>query len=130
MSAIPRVVVEAVLGRSGGNCEAMVKGARCTMRAEHLHHRQLRSQGGGHTVENLVYVCHRCHDWVHKHPSQAMKLGLIVSGRADPGRVKVNRRGRWVILTGSGECERQAGAAREGDPFSELIDWGETTKWQ
>ncbi|WP_363324762.1 HNH endonuclease [Corynebacterium ciconiae] len=61
----------------------------CVWEGQHLHHRQLRSQGGGHTTENLVLLCHTCHEWVHRHPAQARERGLIVPGTRDPAGVPV-----------------------------------------
>ena len=128
---MPTDVAATVFARSGGNCEAMISGVNCTMQAEHLHHRQLRSQGGEHTVSNLVYICHRCHDWIHKHPSKAAQLGFIVQRDRDPETVTVLRRGRKVTLLENGTVDKQSfEKTMRGQPLANHIDWGETSKWQ
>lgn len=75
---MPGVVVEAVIARSGGRCEGQVADV-CTGRAQHLHHRVRRSQGGPHTVENIVHLCEACHTWAHGNVTEARVLGLISS---------------------------------------------------
>ena len=34
----------------------------------HIHHIIYRSQGGQHEYDNLITLCHRCHDVVHDSP--------------------------------------------------------------
>ena len=97
MSRIPDHVVQSVTTRAEGFCEAMIRGV-CNGRPEHLHHRQLRSRGGGDTVENLTAVCHRCHDWIHRHPKESTALGLMVSRWADPAEVPMAHRGKERLL--------------------------------
>lgn len=67
----------AVHVRSEGRCEARCCDD-CTGQFEHAHHRRLTAQGGNDTAENLLAVCHRCHNWIHAHPGEARELGLIV----------------------------------------------------
>ena len=76
-----------VKARSQGRCE-FVKIAGCLFRgcteqAVHVHHRKLRSQGGGDEIENLVHLCVPCHGYLHNHPEKARELGLILR-RNDP----------------------------------------------
>ncbi|MDU0478364.1 hypothetical protein QVA66_03810 [Staphylococcus chromogenes] len=106
----------------------MLRGVECTARGEHLHHRQLRSQGGRHTVPNLVHICHACHEWIHANPRDAAECGFIVRRGADPAAVAVLRRSRWVLLDDSGGVEPTGQDA----PLTVLsnIDWGETLNWQ
>lgn len=59
---------------AGGRCW------RCAKRGGHVHHRQLRSQGGPHIPSNLILVCLTCHDWIHHHPTMALARGWLVSG--------------------------------------------------
>ncbi len=78
--AMPPEVAEAVLARSAGTCEAMIPGV-CVGRAHHLHHRKMRSQGGEHTEENLVALCHQCHSYAHHNPAWSYERGLLIRGR-------------------------------------------------
>lgn len=50
----------------------------CTGRAEHRHHRLLRSQGGGDERENTLDVCGACHRLIHDRPSLAYAHGWLV----------------------------------------------------
>lgn len=79
---MPAHVVREVHARAGDICEAMIPGV-CGWRGEHLHHRKLRSQGGEHTTENILFVCARCHDHIHRHTGWAYEQGLLVKGAAD-----------------------------------------------
>src|SRR5699024_902708 len=90
--------------RAGGLCEAWWPGV-CNTRGEHLHHRKLRSRGGRHTVPNLILVCHRCHDHLHRNVAEATDLGLIVSTYADPALVHVVRRGWPGLLNTDGTVQ-------------------------
>ena len=62
--------------RSKGLCEASLP--CCTKRAEHVHHRRLRSQGGGNDADNLVDLCLACHARIHAHPAESYESGLLV----------------------------------------------------
>jgi hypothetical protein len=81
--AVYDAACEEVAQRCHGRCEARVEGI-CTGRHEHTHHVRLRAQGGSDDPENLVAACHRCHDWIHKHPKAAGELGLIDFTTAGP----------------------------------------------
>lgn len=70
-------VREFVAERAGGMCEAQVSGV-CRIYGAHAHHRLRRSQGGADTAENLVWLCHACHDHVHRNPAWAVSVGLLV----------------------------------------------------
>lgn len=74
---MPAAVAEAVLERADGACEGMVRGV-CVGTGGHLHHRMMRSQGGRHTVENLVLLCHACHKYVHDNPAFGYKSDLLI----------------------------------------------------
>lgn len=70
---------QAVFARAGWECEANVEGI-CppgAHRAEVVHHRRLRSQGGTHDLSNLVALCDTAHRWAHDNPLAAQQLGLI-----------------------------------------------------
>lgn len=62
---------KAVLKRSEGRCEARIRG--CQGVAHHVHHILRRSQGGKHEEENLLSVCHRCHENIHANPKESAK---------------------------------------------------------
>lgn len=66
----------AVFERSGGRCEAQVEGL-CLGRGDQAHHKRRRSQGGQDTPANLLWICRKCHDHVHRFPAQAEALGLL-----------------------------------------------------
>lgn len=102
---VPREVAEIVAERAQGMCEIMAPHTGCTGRAEHMHHRKLRSQGGEHTVENLVNICERCHTYTHMHPAEANTNGWIVRSSYDPRHVPFQRRGGNVFLHDNGEME-------------------------
>jgi hypothetical protein len=68
--------------RAKGRCEAHVAAASCTGRAEHAHHRMLRSQGGSDDPANLLAVCHRCHDWIHRNPAWSYERGFLLHRKA------------------------------------------------
>jgi hypothetical protein len=62
-------------------CQAAVA-AGCSGRNEHAHHKQLRSQQGPTTSENLLAVCLNCHEWIHAHPAESYRLGFMVRANA------------------------------------------------
>ncbi len=80
--SITTLVRDRVRERSGGLCEArsLNLGGRCSGRANHMHHRKLRSQGGLDQKANLAHLCSNCHTWVHSNVADAVALGLIVPG--------------------------------------------------
>ena len=65
-----------VLARSRGFCEIGSLG--CQGRGVHLHHRLMRSQGGGHDADNLLNVCRICHDLIHAEPEYAYERGWLL----------------------------------------------------
>ena len=82
LKRMPFDVAEAVHARSEGACEAMIRGV-CIGQGQHLHHRKMRSQGGGHTEENLVVLCHQCHSYIHQNPAWSYERGLLIHGWHD-----------------------------------------------
>lgn len=45
----------------------------------HIHHRVLRSQGGTHTADNLLYLCRAHHELAHDHRrAEAEATGVII----------------------------------------------------
>lgn len=92
---MPHDVAMAVIDRAGGVCECMHPGS-CTGAAEHLHHRQMRSQGGEHTVENLGAICAADHRFIHEHPAWAYEHGWLVHGWEEPRFPPAFYRGRMT----------------------------------
>lgn len=72
---MPQAVVDAVIYRSRYRCECSPE---CTDRAEVLHHRLMRSQGGGHHVDNLLHVSQRHHLRIHANPATAYERGWLI----------------------------------------------------
>lgn len=98
---MPQDVYETVMERSGGACEAMIFPA-CTGQPVHWHHRKMRSQGGGHEIQNGLAICDICHRHIHNNPAESYRLGFLVKSMKDPGEVTVARRGRIVLLDSEG----------------------------
>jgi hypothetical protein len=61
----------------------------CGKDAEDVHHRKLRSQGGDHSWANLMPVCRRDHDQIHRNPAISHAAGWIVLRNEDPWRIRV-----------------------------------------
>lgn len=59
-------------------CEAQTPA--CTGRAEHRHHRCMRSQSGGDERENTLDACHACHSYIHAHPAESYERGWLIKG--------------------------------------------------
>jgi hypothetical protein len=79
------------------------------------HHRKLRSQGGGHGLENLLALCPGCHEWAHKHPAEAVLGGFIVPRLANPAvRAVILHDGRTVRLDEDGGYDVVWDDAAEG----------------
>lgn len=57
----------------------------CSKRNEHAHHRQMESQGGPTTDDNLLACCRYCHWHVHNVMSRvdAVAAGFIIPSWAD-----------------------------------------------
>lgn len=84
---VPAKVRAAVHERSAGICEF------CTQqRAEHVHHRLMRSQGGRHELVNLIDLCRGCHHYAH-HSSDRYDIGLLLRRGSDPALVPVRIEG-------------------------------------
>lgn len=82
LTVIPDEVKAEVRARSRGRCE--IEHPDCSGYAAHYHHRQLRSQGGPHTAENLIHLCATMHRRIHGHPEASYRLGWLVRQGADP----------------------------------------------
>lgn len=67
--------------RAQGRCEARVSDD-CTGRAEHAHHRLMRSQGGSDDPSNLAALCGACHAFVHLNPAWSYEYGWLLHAPA------------------------------------------------
>jgi hypothetical protein len=73
-----------------------------------IHHRRLRSQGGGHDAPNLITLCGNgvagCHGFAHAHPRKARIEGGWILRRADDpaGYPVAHARLGLVFLTADG----------------------------
>lgn len=76
-----------VLARSFGRCE--LGATCCTVKAVDVHHRKNRGQGGTNDLWNLLAACRACHDYAHRHPTQAYALGWLIESWRDPAEVPV-----------------------------------------
>jgi hypothetical protein len=88
VSEVPPKVRAEIKSRSKGWCEAQP----CVNRADHLHHRKMRSQGGDHSALNVLAVCSFHHQWIHDHPAQSYENGWLVRSWDTP-RVYVESKG-------------------------------------
>jgi hypothetical protein len=83
---------EAVKLRSGGVCEAGIRGV-CLGHGHTVHHRKNRSQGGTWAPSNLLHLCgdgtRGCHGWITEHPATSYIRGWSVRGFRDPNEVPV-----------------------------------------
>lgn len=75
--AVAKDIYAQVLARDGG-CVArgLVPEVSCAGRID-PHHALMRSQGGQDTLEDMIAVCRRHHDWIHNHPARSYELGLL-----------------------------------------------------
>jgi hypothetical protein len=89
-------VADAVITRAAGACEACKCAAAGKMS---LHHRKLRSQGGEHTVENLLWVHdgpQGCHETIHRFTRASYLCGLLVRSWLNPADIPVTPFGSTV----------------------------------
>ena len=66
--------------RSGGRCEfrsGHYDDIRCDELADHRHHIRMRSQGGDHSLENLLHVCDHHHRFIHMFPALSYEHGYL-----------------------------------------------------
>lgn len=62
--------------RADGRCEVHAVMA-CTGLAEQIHHIAGRGGPDPHRLENLLAVCHRCHQHIHLHPRESYDRGWM-----------------------------------------------------
>lgn len=71
--------------RAGGTCDW----CGLPLHAFDAHHRQLRSRGGKHTIQNLVALHRGCHEYIHQHPTEATGRGFMISSWDYPSEIPV-----------------------------------------
>ena len=76
-----------VLERADYTCEACrARGLGKANQATDKHERIMRSMGGDPLdANNCLAVCRDCHSWLHSHPNEATKLGLLKSNPQPAG---------------------------------------------
>jgi hypothetical protein len=84
---LPTRVREAVVARDQFQCVCC--GRDVVLAFAEVHHRRLRSQGGGDGQFNLVTLSRECHAEWHGHPLLARRHGIIVPSWAHPVDVPV-----------------------------------------
>lgn len=104
-TVIPPESREAVFTREHGLC------ARCFMPGSEWHHRRSRRVRGEHRhcPCNGVLLCHHCHRWAHRGPTEAGANGWIVSIYEDvPASVPQHRPDGWwlTLCDGTGVALR------------------------
>lgn len=73
---MPAASAKEVIKRAASCCEASTP--VCTFRPEQIHHRRMRSQGGGDEPVNLLHVCGACHRFIHDNPAQSYERGWLL----------------------------------------------------
>lgn len=92
---IPSGVRKAVISRDFDRC------VRCATQGTEIQHR-MRRREGGHGLANLVRICRVCHEWVHRHPVEAHRLGLTVKTWEEPSEVPLLSWRGWIYLRDDG----------------------------
>jgi hypothetical protein len=106
VTRIPKKVSDALKARAEMRCE------RCQIEVgTNHHHRRNQSQGGQHTLSNLMWLCGSgttgCHGFVTRNPALSYGAGWSIRGQVrSPAEVPVLRRGEWVLLDDAGEYIR------------------------
>ncbi|MDG3012172.1 HNH endonuclease [Rhodococcus sp. D2-41] len=103
--------VDALLARSGGDCE-VIAGPACLLTAHQIHHRRARGMGGTkrdstNFPSGLLHVCWVCHAHIESNRERALRAGWLVSQNDEPAHVPVRWRGRQVLLTDLGGIVEQ-----------------------
>ena len=99
--------------RAGWLCE------RCGCAGQSVHHRKKRSQGGGWSWENLVFVCGTgttgCHGWIEHNPNDAEWEGFHVRPWQQSAAIPVKYQGEWALLLPDGGIQYESGNIPRGD---------------
>ena len=94
---IPSATRKKVIERDKDRCW------RCGLRGTEIQHRKRRREGG-HSLSNLIRMCHTCHMWVHDHPAGATGSGWTVSVYGNPSQIPVQRwDGALILLHDDGQ---------------------------
>lgn len=104
-TGIPLDIRVAVASRSGGLCEAQLRG--CLGTATEVHHRKNRKMGGRRykpvdQLSSLLHLCGYCHGCVTAYPAQAYEMGLSIREWECSDCVPVRYRGRFMDLDDEG----------------------------
>lgn len=127
---IPTRIREQANTRSLSRCEW------CGGVGGELHHRRPRGMGGGdpdmHRIENIVRLCHGCHERATFSPSWAKRNGLVVPHRDRHlilSETPLRLLGRiWVTLTPAGAYRFGRVPLRHLGEVTSLID-AMATEW-
>jgi 5-methylcytosine-specific restriction endonuclease McrA len=81
----------ALMKRAHRQCEVGVIVARgiyphCQGRMQR-HHRLPRGAGGQNTLENVIFVCSACHEWIEENRTISYIHGWLVHRGTDPAKV-------------------------------------------
>lgn len=90
--------------RANGKCEGC--GHRISKRINSgkqgtIHHRSPRRNGLDNSVTNLLLLCLKCHQEVHRNEDLAALKGMLIHSDAAATPVLLHR-WRWALLTPSG----------------------------
>lgn len=96
MSSTPKWLRVAAWERADAECEAMIPQARCSWYGTDVHHRKKRSAGGEHSLDNALWVCRGCHQYLEDHPAWSFERGLLVHSWDTPTWPPVYFRGRMT----------------------------------
>jgi hypothetical protein len=102
--AVPADVRAAIKVRSGGLCEAQLRG--CLGRATDCCHRIARKAGGrpgeDTRLSNVWHGCRACHRWATENPIDAYARGLALKEHEDSEDSPMTRRCERVYLYDDG----------------------------
>lgn len=93
-----------VLERDGYRC------LRCLGDATDVHHRHPKGMGGtsdddiNYGMANLMSMCRRDHDFVHRHPQESYMNGYLLKAGMNPEVVSVKVGRTRVLLTKGGKA--------------------------
>lgn len=75
--AVWRIVRQEVLERDQYSCQASELVGDACFGSLHVHHLLPRGRGGEDVLSNLKSVCLWHHQWIHDHPADSYRLGLL-----------------------------------------------------